>query len=127
MSGGRIAWQFYDPILSTTLFMEVNPNSGASPDYKKNLTKKTTTAPDGQPLIFEGRSDLQQFPFSGVILTEDQYNFLYNAWAKKYAIQITDDLGRVFKIYLETFSPKRKISQTYPWRHDYSADGVIVG
>lgn len=122
----RIGWIFYDPVNDITEIMEVNPNSGASPDYRKNLTKKGTSAPDGPTLVFEGNPGAVQFPFSGVILTEAQYNFLFNAWDKRYPIEITDDLGRVWRIYLETFSPKRKIAHDHPWRHDYTCDGVLV-
>lgn len=120
----RVAWQFYDPVLDITERMEINPNDGASPEYKKNISKKTTSV--GAPLIFEGADDLSQFAFSGAILTEGQYNFLKNAWNKRYIIQITDDLGRVLRVYIESFSPKRKHSHKYPWRHDYSASAILV-
>lgn len=122
----RIGWIFEDPVESTTLVMEVNPNSGASPDFKKTITKKVTTAPGGRVLLFEGNDPPQQFDFSGVILTEGQYNFLYNAWSKRHLLRITDDLLRTFEVYFESFSPKRKVSATNRWRHDYSASTVIV-
>ena len=122
----RIAWIFSDPTDGTVEFMEINPNEGASPEYRKNLTHKVTTAPGGQVLIFEGNTEPTTFSFSGVILTEDQYNFLYNAWTKRHPIEITDDLGRVLRVYFESFSPKRKISRTYPWRHDYQATTLVV-
>lgn len=124
---GRIPWVFYDPVLDETLNMEVNPNSGASPDFKKNTTKKVATAPGAPTLVFQGNDEPTTFSFSGVILLEAHYNFLYNAWAKSYPIQITDDLGRTWTIYLETFSPKRKLSRIYPWKHEYSCEGVLVG
>lgn len=123
----RIAWRFEDPVVGTVEFMEVNPNEGASPTYAKNLTKKSAVAPGGQVLLFEGNDQPRQFDFSGVILTEAQYTLLYEAWAKRHPILIVDDLGREFRVYMETFSPSRVVSGTNPWRHNYQATSVIVG
>lgn len=124
----RIAWRWEDQVEGTVEFMSLNPNEGASPTFQKQLTKETTTAPgnSGQVLIYEGADQPSEFTFSGSILTEEQYNFLYNAWSKRHPVQLTDDLGRVFVIYLEAFSPKRVRSKTYPWRHTYDASAVIL-
>lgn len=124
----RIAWRFEDPTEGTVEFMSLNPNEGASPSYRKNLTKERTTAPGGasQVLLYEGADQVNEFGFSGVILTQAQYEFLYNAWDKRHLVQLTDDLGRTFTIYLESFTPKRVRSAIYPWRHSYEANAVIV-
>lgn len=120
----RIAWIFEDPTEGTTEFMQINPNEGASPAFQKNLTKKTTTA--GRALVQEGQDSVKQFDFSGVILQKSQYDFLYTAWNKRHPVLLTDDLGRQFTIYFESFSPTRKLSRTYPWKHDYQATTVVV-
>lgn len=122
----RIGWIFEDPVAETVLTMQMNPNSGASPDYKKSITRKNTTAPGGKVLLFEGNDAPQQFDFSGVILTQAQFEFLYNAWDKRHLIRITDDLLRTYEVYFESFSPKRKVSGTNPWRHEYSASTIIM-
>lgn len=124
----RIAWRFEDQVEGTVEYMSLNPNEGASPTYQKNLTKETTTAPGatGQVLIYEGADQARDFAMSGVILTEDQYNFLYNAWDKRHPVQLTDDLGRIFVIYFESFTPHRVRSGTNPWRHTYEASAVIL-
>lgn len=125
----RIAWRFEDRTEGTVEFMSLNPNEGASPAYTKTLTKEHTTAPGGarNVLIYEGADPVKEFPFSGVILTQAQYEFLYNAWNKRHPVQLTDDLGRVFVIYIESFTPRRVRSATYPWRHTYDASAVIIG
>lgn len=120
----RIAWIFEDPTEGTTQYMQINPNEGASPAFQKTLSTKTTTA--GRTLLQEGQDPAKQFDFSGVILTQAQYEFLYNAWNKRHPVRLTDDLGRQFTIYFESFTPTRKLSRTYPWRHDYQATTVIV-
>lgn len=123
----RIPWVFTDPVENTTEEMQVNPNSGAAPEFSKNIVKKATVGPGGAVVIFEGNDNPQQMEFSGVILTEAHYNFLLTAYQKRHVVALTDDLGRTFQIYFESFKPTRKLSRTYPWRHDYSATVVIVG
>jgi hypothetical protein len=124
----RIAWRWEDPTEGTVEFMSLNPNEGASPTFAKTLTKATTTAPGGQRqvLIYEGADPPVEFPFSGVILTQEQFEFLQIAWSKRHLLQLTDDLGRIFTLYLETFTPQRIRSANYPWRHTYQASAVIV-
>lgn len=124
----RIGWKFEDPVEGTIEIMEINPNEGASPSYQKSLTKATTTAPgaEARTLIFEGTDQPPQFDFSGVILTKSQYDFLYRAWSKRHPVRLTDDLGRTFTIYFESFAPTRKRSKTYPWRHEYQATTVVL-
>jgi hypothetical protein len=124
----RIPWRWEDPTEGSIQFMSLNPNEGASPSYKKNLTKEKTTAPGGlgRMLVYEGADEASEFAFSGIILTQEQYEFLRRAWEKRHLLILTDDLGRVFTIYLESFTPKRVRSKTYPWRHTYDASAVIV-
>lgn len=124
----RIAWRWEDPTEGTVEYMSINPNSGASPTYQKTLTKATSTAPgvSSQVLIYEGAEPPSDFPFSGVILYQEQYEFLQRAYEKRHLLRLTDDLGRVFTLYLERFAPQRMLSRTYPWRHTYEASAVIV-
>jgi hypothetical protein len=124
----RIAWRWEDPTEGTVQFMSLNPNEGASPTFAKNLTKERTVAPGGQGalLIYEGADQPSQFPFSGTILTQQQFEFLQNAWEKRHLLLLTDDLGRIFTLYLESFNPKRVRSASYPWRHTYDATAIIV-
>jgi hypothetical protein len=124
----RIAWRFEDPLDGSILYAQINPNDGASPTFQKTLTKMTTTAPGGAAttLVFEGSDAPIQFDFSGTLLTQDQYNFYYNAWAKRHPILLTDDLGRTFRVYFEAFNPKRVRSANYPWRHTYDATAVVI-
>jgi hypothetical protein len=122
----RIAWRWEDPTAGTVEYMEVNPNSGASPAYKKTLTKVTTSAPDGQVLLYEGQDEPRTFDCSGVILFESQWDFLYNAWNKRHPVLLTDDLGRTWTIYIESFNPKREPRRSHPWRHTYDFSAVII-
>lgn len=124
----RIPWRWEDLTDGTVLYMPLNPNEGASPSYEKTLTKQTTTAPGlaGSTIISEGADTPPSFSFSGVILTQEHYEFILNLWSKRHLLRLTDDLGRSFTLYFETFSPKRVRSSSYPWRHTYEASTVVV-
>jgi hypothetical protein len=124
----RIAWRWEDLTEGTVLYMPLNPNSGASPAYQKNLTKQTTTAPgtQGSTIISEGADAPPTFSFSGVILTQEHYEFILTLWQKRHLLRLTDDLGRSFTLYFESFSPQRELSAHYPWRHTYEASAVVV-
>jgi hypothetical protein len=120
----RTGWIWEDATDGTTQIMPINPNENASPKYQKNLAKKTTTS--GRVIIQEGAATPSQFDFSGALLTKEHYDFILNIWRKRHLVRLTDDLGRKFTIYLESFQPQRKLSKTYPWRHTYQATSVIV-
>lgn len=122
----RIAWVFHDPVTLDSYSLPVNPNSGASPEFAKNASRKTTTGPGGATLIFEGADEPQSFNFSGTILTQEQYEAFVEWWDKRRIIQITDDLGRDWNVYFQSFRPTRKISTNFPWRHEYSVEAVVV-
>lgn len=122
----RIAWVFTDPTDASTYEFPINPNADGSLQYEKQINYKNTTAPDGKTLIYEGLDQPKATSFSGTILTEDQYNAMVLWFNKRHQIQLVDDLGRIFMIYITGFKPQRKLSRTYPWRHDYTVDYTIV-
>lgn len=125
----RIAWLWEDQTDGTVQKMPINPNEGASPTFAKSLTKQRSVAPgdQGNTLIFEGADQPTEFSFSGAILEQEHYEFLLKIWQKRHLVKLTDDLGRSFIIYLETFTPKRVRSATRPWRHTYDVSAVVVG
>lgn len=122
----RIPWVFIDPLDSSTYEWEINPNDDGSLQYEKTVNYKNTSAPDGKTIIFEGRDAPRSTSFSGVVLTEDQYNAMVTWFNKRHQIQIEDDLGRVFTIYITKFAPKRVRSRSHPWRHEYTCEYVIL-
>lgn len=122
----RIAWIFTDNVLSESYSFEINPKDDGSLQYEKTITYKNTSGPDGATVVFEGRDVPNATTFSGTILSEDQYNAMVHWFNKRYPITILDDLGREFLIYITKFSPKRKISRTHPWRHEYSVDYFVA-
>jgi len=120
----RVAWIFFDGV--TTYELPVNPDSASTPApfSPKKLSFQPTCA--GAQVIYEGRAEPKKISFSGVILTEAQYNS-FRTWVNKNKqIRITDDLGQKFWVYLKSFSPTRRSDTVYDWLMDYTAEGFVL-
>lgn len=121
-----VRWTFFDPSVPETYTFAVNPNSGGSPDYAKTLTTQPTTAPGGKTLLFEGEDRPSRFEFAGVLRTEAQFDAFVTWWNKRLPIRITDDLGRQFWIYIDTFTPRRVRARRAIWKHSYSVEATVT-
>ena len=119
-------WIFSDPVTLATYNFEINPSEGGSPSYNKTFVYRSTSAPDGKVIVFEGREAPKTLEFSGVLLTEAHFNAFVEWYNKKYQVQVTDDLGREFSIIIESFVPKRERAVHSPWKHSYSVRATIV-
>jgi hypothetical protein len=73
--------------------MEINPNQGGTPSYRKSITYRSTAAPDGKVLMFEGRDEPQQMRVDGVILNQALLDTIVTWWQKRYAVEVLDDLA----------------------------------
>jgi hypothetical protein len=120
----RTAWVFEDVFNEEVYELEINPDASSIPIRGKTLTPAPKCR-DGQ-VIFQGRDSVQSINFSGSILTEEQFFFMREWVRKEKQIKITDDQNRVMWVYLTSFNPTRVRSLDYPWRHTYSATGLIV-
>ena len=122
----RTAWTFTDPVTLDTYDMEINPNQGGTPSYRKSITYRSTAAPDGKVLMFEGRDEPQQMRVDGVILNQALLDTIVTWWQKRYAVEVLDDLCRSFNIYITAFEPKRERSNSHVWRHTYTLEYTIL-
>lgn len=121
-----VRWDFYDPVEAETYELELNPNEGGSPSFKKTFTYANTSAPNGKTIIFEGQDEIQKLEWSGVILTQSHYDKYVEWYQKRRQIRITDDLGRVYWVYLEAFTPTRVRARSHPWKHNFQVTAVIL-
>lgn len=121
-----VKWQFHDPSMSETYVFEINPNDDGLPEYKKNFQVMSTSAPDGNVVVFEGRDEVRRGSFSGVTLSEEQHLKFIEWFEKRNQITVTDDLYRTFSIIIESYAPKRRFTRTRPWKHDYTMGYIIV-
>ena len=126
----RIAWILRDYSAGATPTPEeyrwqVNPAEFSIP-YQKTISYQSTAAPDGNAVIYEGRDPVQRMTYSGTVLTQEQYEDLVYWFSKRHQLELTDDLGRTFWVYIVSFSPSRKRSNTYPWKHTYNGEMAIL-
>lgn len=119
-------WTIYDPVEDATMTFPINPREGALPQRERNLSTVPVTAPDGPPLIFEGEELVQEFPFSGTILTQAHWQFMTDWFEKRRQVRIVDDNGMTWWLYLKSFKPKRKNRHSHPWAADYDAVAIVL-
>lgn len=120
-----VKWNFLDPAGSDSYTFEVNPLSGADPQYDKSITYQSTTAPGGKTLIMEGQDKPLEISWSGTIISESQYDAYVTWFQKRRQIQLTDDLGRVFWIYISSFESQRVRSSNFHKR-TYNVKATVL-
>jgi hypothetical protein len=79
-----------------------------------------------QTVVFEGRDKPQTMDLSGVILHETHLQALYEWTQKRNPIVIKDDLLREFTVVIEEFTPTRKRSALYPWKHEFRLKATLL-
>lgn len=121
-----VKWEFHDHVTDTTIELELNPQEVEMGGINKKITEKPTSSPTGQTIMFEGLSEPQVISISGVTLTEAQYK-VFESWAQKnYQFRMTDDLSRVYWVYITAFNPSRRTNGYYPWLADYSISFTVL-
>jgi len=122
----RIPWRLSDPITGEIYDLPINPNAGGSPARAKKISYQTTAAPGGKVLMFEGREDPKKISVSGVILDMELYDSLVTWYNKRNPIELTDDLDRIFRVYITSFTPNRVRRGSRPDYHEYSMEMTIL-
>ncbi len=117
-------WAFSDDVLTETYSFDVNPNRGGTPSFEKNLTYSST--PAGSPIVFEGRDKPRTFTISGILREEAQLNALQSWYEKDYQIEITDDLGRQFWVFITDLEFQRAQTRRWPFRHTFTMNYIEV-
>lgn len=104
-----------------------NPNRMSSPFPRRNVTGGTTTAVDGQVILFEGNTEPAQWEFGGSIRSKEHYEGLREwVYGLRRRITITDHFGRDIECVLQQFDPVPKRSVAVYWRHDYMIRAVVT-
>lgn len=130
----RTAWKLEDTVLAETYFLPVNPHTD---DAGMALSKVSTyqvvaaTYQDSSlndrigTLIQLAPDEQVKFGYTGNVYNKAELE-AWEYWASKpYPIEMTDDLGRTFLVYLESFQPSRVRSRQYPWKHSYKLTGWV--
>lgn len=118
-------WKLVDLESSETYEFNISP-SQESIDWNKATIYENTLGPQRRTLIVEEQPDLQELRLEGTLLTQEQYETLLDWYERRHQINVVDDLGRIFTVYLREFSPKRERKASEPWFHTYTINAVIV-
>lgn len=119
-----VKWEIYNPVTEETTRFDMNPAEGGSPSYNKNMTYNDRSGPNSGIIAFEGEPAPLEYEVSGVLLQESQYNFFKNIWDLQHQVRLTDDLGRVFWIYVTSVQFRRIRRANHPWAHEYQMSYV---
>lgn len=121
-----VKWIFDDPVTSDQYIFSVNPNAGGDPAYKKNIAQQSTVAPGGLTLLSEGADTPLTLSWSGTIIDLAQHQTFIAWFNRRYQIQLTDDLGRVFMIYITGYTPQRARAANLAYKNTYTMEAIVV-
>jgi hypothetical protein len=119
-------WIFTDPTNSSTSTFEANPQDGDVVPRARNVVTQSRRAPGDKTVVVVNAQGLREFTFTGTILTQSMYNLLTTWFNKPYPIELTDDLGRTYSLYITKFIPQRIHKPYNPWFHTYTMTGIVV-
>lgn len=115
-----VKWRIYDPISESEVVFDMNPAEGGTFPNVKNITTAERTAPNAGVILWEGQDAIRETNVSGVVLTEQQYNFYNDLFNIRHQVRLTDDLGRVMWIYIKDVQWSRIRRANHPWAHQYT-------
>lgn len=123
-----VRWIFHDPVASTSWTVPINPDSLSAPLKSRKVRFGNGFRRDTRVRTFVVPPDPKVFTFGGVIRTQAHYEGL-EAWAKKpNAIEITDHMGRTWRVAPTAFEPTdRRPTATVGWRLRYTFRATLLG
>lgn len=119
-------WRMYDANGSYTF--PRNPSGMTSPFGERNIHTKTSSAVDGQVLLFEGAKQAPEWTFTGRTLEADHYEAL-RAWVYDRLgrrVVIVDHFGRNLVVVLKKFDPIPKRAVGKYWSHEYTVTAIVI-
>lgn len=103
----------------------INPVAADHPGRKSTITSETSTGPNGQVIMFQGKDKVQRMKIEGAVLTQVFFQALTAESEKFYPMVLTDDEGRTHTVIFEAINWKR-IKRRNPWRYDYTITFVVL-
>lgn len=131
----RSPWSLYDPVTTEEYNWPVNPHTdngshavskGTKYEVYAGLRQSSTSDDRIDAIIAFGQDDPSKLSYSGFVYNQTQLTAL-EGWANKnYAVTLTDDIGREFSVYIESFRLERVRSNKHPFKHSYTLDAFIL-
>jgi hypothetical protein len=113
------------PIGEPQYIFPINPSKMSTPYAAKVFTTEHSTAPDGQPLIFEGSPFGVDWTIEGTCLTEDFHDRLETFLALPRRVYLIDYLHRAWTVTLESINWTRLPQQFNDWSFTYQLKAII--
>lgn len=122
-----IRWKFRDTVTGEVYTVPINPDSMSSVDGKKAVRHGRGRKQDSRVNTILSAPPPQAWEFGGAIRTKAHYDALEN-WAERpNAVEITDHLGRTFRVVITDFLPvDRNPTPLTPWRLRYTVKTNIL-
>lgn len=119
-------WLWTDPATGETWTMPRNPRMMGSLYGPRQIDSRTTTAVDGQAIVFEGNRKPVEWDFEGAILSHAHYEALRHwVYDKPNRITLRDHYGRNISLVLTDYQPIPKRRLNKYWSHDYSIRAIV--
>jgi hypothetical protein len=126
---GVTQWVFQDPVPGGESYAwEINPLTTSSPYPELTITEAHTTAPDGQPIEWEGNKKAVQWQLTGTLLTQTQLEAFQRFAALDHRVWLIDHWGRGWLVTIEELSAEPQVkgsSEGYPWIHNWTMSLLI--
>lgn len=117
-------WSLRDPETGVIYEFDINPSAEDYQPYSKQISYQNTLP--GKSIIYEVTRDATTISWSGTIILQGHLAALQTWFDLGSAVELTDDLGRVFSIFITDFEPKRVRNATQPWLHTYDMKALVL-
>ena len=107
------------------LTFDINPYKFDPPGRQANLATQTTTAPNGQRIMFQGYDKAPTASFTGHTISQSFFTSL-NTWKDKgYPLMLTDDQGSTWAVLITGWRWTR-LKRTNQWAYEYTAEVTVL-
>ena len=120
-------WSLQDPSVDgePEYIFPINPSKMSTPYAARAFSVEHSSAPDGQPLTFEGFPFGVDWTIEGTCLTEDFHDGLETDLALARRVYLIDHLARAWTVSLESINWTRLPQRFNDWSFTYQLKAII--
>lgn len=123
---GVVRWVLQDPTTGGVQYIfPINPSKMSAPHAARVFATEHTTAPDGQPLTFEGSPVGVDWTMEGTCRTQEFHDALDDFLALPRRVYLIDHLSRAWTVTVETLGWTRLPEAYNDWAFTYQLKVII--
>jgi hypothetical protein len=123
---GVVRWVLQDPTSGGQSFVfPISPSKMFPPHAARVFTSEHSTAPDGQPLTFEGAPVGVDWAIEGTCRTQGFHDTLETFLAMPRRVYLIDHLSRAWTVTLESIAWTRLAEAYNDWAYTYQLKAII--